>query len=394
MSTTDPGDGLRISIRASRFRWPRCFAPPARGPRAVLRRTALMVVGLWLPLAACGGGGSSDGPLAPYGPSLPSGALVHFAFVGDTTTARVPTATTTDPLAEAAHLLESVDAFVFNHEGVLGPDATPPAGCAAWPQQSLFHAPTASARFLRRGAATIATLANNHILDCGAVGVDWTRDALTSFDIASQGAGPDAASACVAQRFEVRGTFVSLLAYLDMDRPEMGAAVSRAGAATWTSCDGALHVAEAKARGDIVVVCLHLHRGPGWTTTLWPLHRDAIEAAWDAGADVVVAHGPHVPQAVLARHGQIAFASLGNFLFGLGADISEPATRSVVADVRVHADRIDVALVPFRLGSDGKPHLPTASDAGQMLQSLRHLSLSEGTPLILDGHVAYLTVPR
>ncbi|MGE0191250.1 MAG: CapA family protein [Planctomycetota bacterium] len=352
-----------------------------------------MAAGVLVLAAGCGGGGEEGTP-PPLVPDLPAAGLVHFALVGDTTSARVLVDADTDPLADVGYLLDPVDLFVFNQEGVLGPSASTPAGCAAWPQQSLFYAPAWTAATLRRGQATIATLANNHVLDCGAQGLLETRDVLADLGMATQGAGADADAAGAPHTVDVRGTSVTLLSYLAMDRPELHAGPAVAGAATWLTCDGAGEVAAAKARGDIVVVALHLHQGPGWTEATHADDRALIEAALDAGADIVVGHGPHVPQAVITRPGQVAFASLGNFLFGLGSRPPETAARCIVADVRLHADRLDIALVPFRIHVDGTPRRASEADAALMLEALRRASLLEGTAMTIRDSIAYVSVQR
>lgn len=352
-----------------------------------------MLASMLLLCSACGGGGPASS-LSPLVPDVAPAGLMHLAFVGDTTSARAAVLGDVDPLVDAAYLLDPVDVFVLNHEGVLGAAATAPAGCAAWPQQSLFYAPAFTAAFLRRGALTVATLANNHVLDCGATGLAETRSVLQGLGMATQGAGADAGAAAAPLTFDVRGTTITLLSYLAMDRPELHAGDAQAGAATWTTSNGAAEVVAAKARGDFVVVALHLHQGPGWTDTTNVDDRALLEAAMDAGADIVVGHGPHVPQAVITRPGQVAFASLGNFLFGLGNGAPEAATRSFVADVRVHADRLDIALVPFRIHADGTPRRPTDADAAWIVSSVKQASLAEGTAMTVRGSIAYVTVAR
>jgi hypothetical protein len=79
-----------------------------------------------------------------------------------------------DPLQGIKGLLGKQDIFVFNFEGVLLSGDTPTGIYHKFPQQSLFWSFPQIADFLHPTQYTIATLANNHILDCGSYGTQET----------------------------------------------------------------------------------------------------------------------------------------------------------------------------------------------------------------------------
>jgi poly-gamma-glutamate synthesis protein (capsule biosynthesis protein) len=73
-------------------------------------------------------------------------------------------------------------------------------------------------------------------------------------------------------------------------------------------------VAELRARADIVVASCH-----------WGLHKEVLaymheigHAAIDAGADIVIGHGPHYSLAVEMYHGKPIYYGLGSFSFHTG----------------------------------------------------------------------------
>ncbi len=73
-------------------------------------------------------------------------------------------------------------------------------------------------------------------------------------------------------------------------------------------------IAELRARADIVVASCH-----------WGLHKEVLaymreigHAAIDAGADIVIGHGPHYSLAVEMYHGKPIYYGLGSFSFHTG----------------------------------------------------------------------------
>ncbi len=79
-------------------------------------------------------------------------------------------------------------------------------------------------------------------------------------------------------------------------------------------------IREADRMADIVVVQLHSHEGPSgdWNCEEIPdFLVDVAHGFVDAGADVVIGHGPHRLRPVEVYRGKPIFYSLGNFIFML-----------------------------------------------------------------------------
>lgn len=299
-----------------------------------------------------------------------------------------------DPLAELSNIISPQDVFLFNMEGVLLSQEPPAGMCHDFPQQSLLYSLPQVADFLHPTRHAIATLANNHILDCGDHGIQETVYELNSRGILVVGAGENVEKTCRPLLLQINNVRLAVVAYLAIGSDWFSATSDRAGAASWDKCNGEKQVAELKTAVDVVVVALHLHLAPGWTEQTAPEHIDLVQRVLDAGADVVIAHGPHVPQGVYEKDGKIALLSLGNFLFQPGYEMPEAAHRSLIALVKISPTNVALTLQPVRLDDSGRPRIPTSSDAMQILSDIASLSTEFGTTVEIREGIGYVTVPR
>ena len=333
--------------------------------------------------------------LGSCAPATHQPSLVTIAAVGDTNGYNILQGgqEQEDPLQDVRDLLEEQDIFIFNLEGVLL-SQVPPGTCRKFPLQSLFHSPPQIADFLHPTQVTIATLANNHILDCGCYGIQETVHELASRGILTVGAGENSEQACQPLRLQVNGVGLGVVAYLAMEPDWFSAGSEQAGAASWQGCAGEQQLAELKAEGDIVVVALHLHLEPGWTERTPAQHIALVRHVLDAGADVVIAHGSHVPQGILQSNGRVALLSLGNFLFCPDYQMPEKAYRSIMAKLTISSDSITIALVPLTLDYSGRPQVPQHQEASQTLRDIATLSAALGTTVEIREETGYVTVKR
>jgi hypothetical protein len=299
-----------------------------------------------------------------------------------------------DPLRGVNGLIREGDIFVFNLEGVLLSEDPPPGTCRRLPRQSLFCSSPQIADFLHPAHLTIATLANNHILDCGSYGIQETINELTSRGILAVGAGENSRQACQPIRLQVNGIGLVIVSYLAMEPNQLSAGSNKPGVASWEECLGETQLTELAARGDIVVVALHLHLGSGWTDQPAPDSISLVQRILDAGADIVIAHGPHVPQGIMVSDGRVALLSLGNFLFCPDYQMPDEAHDAVMARVTILADSLSITLLPLRLEESGRPVVPSPSEASRILGHIANLSAELGTSVEIHGETGYVTVHR
>ena len=104
--------------------------------------------------------------------------------------------------------------------------------------------------------------------------------------------------------------------------------------------------------------------------------QEHYRAVVDAGADLVVGHGPHLLRAVEWYRGRLIAYSLGNFASYRNFALAGPLGETAVLRVRLHADGTWAGgrLVPVRLGGTGTPALDPAAGS---LATIRGLSRAD-----------------
>ncbi len=174
-----------------------------------------------------------------------------------------------------------------------------------------FRVPPEYAAHLRDGGFGLLNLANNHGNDFGSKGLENTRQALEQYELAHTGA-PDQITVV-----DVRGVQVAVVGFSPY---------------AWSNPltdipAGEQVVAKAAEQADLVVVQVHMGAEgadktqvkPGTEQYLGENRGDPVrfaKAMIDAGADLIVGHGPHVLRGMEFYQGRLIAYSLGNFAGG------------------------------------------------------------------------------
>jgi poly-gamma-glutamate synthesis protein (capsule biosynthesis protein) len=263
--------------------------------------------------------------------AAPVGASITIDFVGDISLARqvvdrMQAGGAGYPYALIAPLMDA-DAGFANLEGALTERGAP------WPKGYNFRTPPRFASGLLPANFGVVTLANNHAMDYGAVGLTDTIDALDAAGVRHAGAGVNALQAHIPAIVEKNGLRVAFLAYVAT--PDEGggfsiraweAGASTPGLALGTPAGIAADVAAARRIADFVVVAVHA--GDEYRATPNATQRALAQAAMDAGADAYIGAHAHVVQPVEQRGRQLIAWGLGNFIFDLDevdlANIPQP----------------------------------------------------------------------
>lgn len=323
-----------------------------------------LVVSVALAVAACGGDAApspaasatavasatapatvSPSPPVPSPTALPgmplppaaTGPSLTISAVGDISLAReVVDRMAADgpgyPYALIAPLLTG-DIVVANLEGALTDRGEP------WPKGYNFRTPPRFASGLRDAGFDVVSLANNHTLDFGALGLLDTVDALRLVGVRPVGAGADAAAAYAPAIVEADGLRVAFLGYVAT--PDEGggfsirewiAGVGVPGVAFAGEDEIAAGVADARAQADFVVVMVHA--GTEYVNVPHTTQHRLAGAVLAAGADAYIGAHAHVVQPVEQRGSQLIAWGLGNFIFDLDpvdlANIPEPRVSLVL----------------------------------------------------------------
>lgn len=234
-------------------------------------------------------------------------------------------------LAPLQPLVSDADIVLLNVESAIGEG---PAARKCGPRSTscyAFRSPTSAAAALRAvapHAAVVGNVANNHARDAGPAGFRATLRHLEAADVHVVGADTLATPVVTAN-----GDTVAFLGfYTSSETPDVRdlRAVRR-------------HVARARDRWPMVVVTAHLGaegRGAQRTRDMTEIFLERIDrgnpvafarTAFEAGATLVIGHGPHVMRAAEWREGRLAFYSLGNLLTYGPFSNGEPSNRGAIA---------------------------------------------------------------
>ncbi len=184
-------------------------------------------------------------------------------------------------------------------------------------------------------------------------------------------------------------------------------------------------VNNARRQSDWVIVSSHTHESGHGQQNPPEFLVQAAHAAINAGADIFVAHGPHILRGIEIYKGKPIFYSLGNFIFENETMLFQPAEsydelhlpnsatvadffdarsgndthgfpvnknvwESAIAEVTFHPDHTldKIVLIPISLGykeprsQRGRPRLAAPEQAKEIVDELNKLSAPYGTTVV------------
>ncbi len=233
-------------------------------------------------------------------------------------------------LAPVAHLLKG-DVVFGNLEGPLA-DGGQTKKCKVSRSCYAFRTPTAYVRHLVTAGFNVLSIANNHAMDFGEEGRQSTIATLDQAGIAHSGPVGDIASLTAA------GKKIALVAFHTADHSYYLLDVEKAVAV----------VAELDRSYDLVVVSFH-GGNEGSRCTRVPDEMEHLgnearghlihfaHSVVDAGADLVLGHGPHVLRGMEVYRKRLIAYSLGNFCTYGRFNLSGPLGIAGVLSVELSA---------------------------------------------------------
>jgi poly-gamma-glutamate capsule biosynthesis protein CapA/YwtB (metallophosphatase superfamily) len=228
---------------------------------------------------------------------------------------------------------------------------------------------------LARAGVHVVSLANNHVLDCGAAGLVSTRAACEAAGLLPVGAGANLDQARTPARLVRNGVRILVLAYgssrdhwAEKDRPGIAPLeleLVRADLERWRS------------EADVLVVSAHW--GSMYVDYPPPRVLELGRALAQSGADLVLGHHPHVLQGFHTYGRTLVLHSLGDACFDSRAGDFEAtiaaATRRQSAVFTIElADTPGLVVAPLKLDDDGVPEPVDESDARALMKRLTQLS--------------------
>jgi poly-gamma-glutamate capsule biosynthesis protein CapA/YwtB (metallophosphatase superfamily) len=294
-------------------------------------------------------------------PAHPSQTEISFTAVGDVMLGSawpnggwLPPDDGTGLLAEVAPILSASDITFGNLEGPMVDDGTSTKCPEASSRCYAFRVPTRYGRYLKEAGFDVMSLANNHALDFGAAGRQSSKRVLDSLGIAHSGEVGDIA------HLRVKGKQIALIAFTTYDTSynlnnlEMARQLVR----------------DLATRADLVVVSFHGGgEGAGYQHVPYASElflgenrgnlRQFAHAVIDAGAALVIGHGPHVVRGMEIYRGHLIAYSLGNFATYGSFNLSGPQGLSLILQARLAADGrfLGGRIHPVRQERPGGPRL-------------------------------------
>lgn len=220
-------------------------------------------------------------------------------------------------LAEVTPILSAPDLTFGNLEGVLVDGGEPGKQCSNPNACYLFRSPSRYIEHYKNAGFDVLSLANNHARDFGEEGRLASMHTIAQAGLAHSGLEGDFAS------MNVNGLKVAVLAYAVTKNSNMllDYDLSRE------------TIARYSGEHDIVIVSFHggaegqdVMRLPFAEEEYYGEPRGDVvkfaRLAVDAGADLVIGHGPHVVRAMEVFDGKLIAYSLGNFATYYGISVA------------------------------------------------------------------------
>lgn len=283
-------------------------------------------------------------------------------------------------LADVLDWLRDADITFANLEGPFLNGGTS-SKCGSGGNCYAFRTPTRYGRYLKEAGIDLASTANNHAHDFGSQGQLSTERMLDSLGIVWSGRPGTTAS------LERNGLRIGMVAFH----------TARTGNYL-NDHDGAAMLVDSLARQhDLVIVSFHggaegggATRVPHGTETFLGENRGHLRRfarrVIDAGADLVIGHGPHVPRGFEVYKGRLVAYSLGNFAtygrFSLGGNLGLSLVLEVVVDQDGHF--VTGRVLPTKQIGEGIPRKDRQAQVIPLLQQLSRLDFRDSAPHLAD----------
>jgi len=288
-------------------------------------------------------------------------------------------------LSNVAPIISAADIAIGNLEGVLLDGGEPGKKCSNPNACYLFRSPTRYAKHYKDAGFDMMSLANNHARDFGEEGRSSSMEALAAHGILQSGR---AWTTAVLQHDELT---VAYLAYAVTKNSNM--LLDYELAFLWIAAHAEIY--------DIVVVTFH-GGAEGADVTHVPFAEEEYyneprgDVVWfargavDAGADLVVGHGPHVVRGMERYKDRLIAYSLGNFATYYG--ISVAGIKGIAPILTTTLDGNGVFIEGHITSTiQLRPAGPSIDEKQRALSLIRRLSAEDfgdsGLKFELDGRV-------
>lgn len=194
---------------------------------------------------------------------------------------------------------------------------------------------------LEEAGFNLMNLANNHIMDYGISGLEQTISNIRNS--AYIGAGIDQESAYKNYEIEINGINIS---FMSVAENGFGAATENNGGYAWFGNPSFIeNIKKNKESSDYLIIICHAG-AENWDYPL-PEIRTLYKNWVDLGADLIIAHHPHIAQGWEKHNNGMIFYSLGNFYFE--PQIGQLHTDTIGVSIEVSKNKqLDFKVICFK----------------------------------------------
>lgn len=296
---------------------------------------------------------------------------------------RMPPNDGADSLKAVAPIFQAADIAFANLEGPMI-DSGVSEKCGNRPNCFAFRVPTRYGKYLKEAGFDVMSLANNHAGDFGDAGRTSTRQILDGLGIKHAGSDKGQFSTTY---LDVKGKKIAFIGFAHNNIvPNVN------------DLDFARQlVQQAKKKANLVVVSFHggaegagNTHVPNKTEIFFGEARGNLplfaHTVIDAGADLVLGHGPHVLRGMEIYKDRLIAYSLGNFATYGWFQLAGATAETMVLEVKIDADGKFVSgkINPFVLRDRG---ILTKDETKSAISTIRRLSQSDfpmSAPKIAD----------
>jgi poly-gamma-glutamate capsule biosynthesis protein CapA/YwtB (metallophosphatase superfamily) len=282
----------------------------------------------------------------------------------------VPTVKRTGHSGAVRDLVQGADLTLANLENPIPDDPT-------WHLSgTVFGGPPKLLGMLNYAGIDWVSLANNHMYDYGATGIEQTRSNLKAAGIPFGGAGSDLAEAGQISYLTADGRKVAIVAcqaIVDW----INAGTSSAGTNPCKAKVTVPLIQEARQKADVVIVFAH------WGHEFFRQPYDKqppLAQKWiEAGADIVMGSHPHLYGGLQDIEGKPVIYSMGNFIFD--QYWSTATMESALTEITFQGDHVvQIRLHPFVILDQAQPNLlnPATDDGKALLGQVKQVADSLG----------------
>ena len=240
-----------------------------------------------------------------------------------------------------------------------------------------FRSPPAYTQLFADVGFDVFNIANNHALDFGKVGFQDTNQNLNKAGIKTLG---HKNQILILEKNNIKIATIGFAPY------DFYNSIQDLKTATTL-------IQKARKKADIVVISMHA--GAEGTQALHVKNKTEFfygenrgnsikfaRNAIDAGADLVIGHGPHVPRAMEMYKGKLIAYSLGNFLGYRTLSTVAQTSYSMILETKLNSEgKLESAkIIPVRMNKQGIPHIDQNFHTVQLVRSLTRQDFPK-TPL-------------